>query len=38
MTPEIFNEHIVFERLEQLKNRLQENEVRERIDSVTTFC
>ncbi|MBN2634912.1 MAG: hypothetical protein JXR61_01485, partial [Prolixibacteraceae bacterium] len=31
MIAEKFNEHIVFEKLEQIKNRLQENEVREKI-------
>ena len=31
MIAEKFSEHIVFEKLEQIKNRLQENEVREKI-------
>ena len=32
MIPEKFREHIVFERIEQIKNRLQEKETRERIN------
>lgn len=32
MKPESFNENIVFDKLEQLQNRLQEDEVRERIE------
>ena len=32
MKPESFNENIVFEKLEQLQNRLQEDEVREKIE------
>ncbi len=31
MIPEKFNEHIVFEKLEQIQNRLQDEEVREKI-------
>jgi len=32
MKPESFNENIVFDKLEQLQNRLQEDEVREKIE------